>query len=122
MNTQYKKGVLELCVLALVLIELKNAKSLRLCRRLFMCLLLSYEIHGQHRIGSIVELAVGVLRNKGELVALELVLKVIALVKLVAILYEIERANTMTSASSRAAILFTFLIFPPYIFILFCVD
>lgn len=35
MNTQYKKGVLELCVLALVLIELKSAKSLRLCRRLF---------------------------------------------------------------------------------------
>lgn len=35
MNTQYKKGVLELCVLALVLTELKNAKSLRLCRRLF---------------------------------------------------------------------------------------
>ena len=34
MNTQYKKGVLELCVLALVLTEPKNAKSLRLCRRL----------------------------------------------------------------------------------------
>ena len=35
MNTQYKKGVLELCVLALVLTEPKSAKSLRLCRRLF---------------------------------------------------------------------------------------
>ena len=35
MNTQYKKGVLELCVLALVLTEPKNTKSLRLCRRLF---------------------------------------------------------------------------------------
>ena len=29
MNTQYKKGVLELCVLAPVLTEPKNAKSLR---------------------------------------------------------------------------------------------
>ena len=29
MNTQYKKGVLELCVLALVLTEPKNTKSLR---------------------------------------------------------------------------------------------
>ena len=35
MNTQYKKGVLELCVLALVLTEPKNAKSLRHSRRLF---------------------------------------------------------------------------------------
>lgn len=35
MNTQYKKGVLELCVLAPVLTEPKSAKSLRLCRRLF---------------------------------------------------------------------------------------
>lgn len=35
MNTQYKKGLLELCVLAPVLTEPKNAKSLRLCRRLF---------------------------------------------------------------------------------------
>ena len=46
MNTQYKKGVLELCVLALVLTEPKTQKACGIPQAFSFYVLLSYEVKG----------------------------------------------------------------------------